>query len=91
MQGEESSAMRAYLALLVFELLLIAFSAHVTKAADEKLNVHIVPHTHDDVGWTSTVDEYYIEGAFLLTRHLSSVILTTCIDSYYMYGTGIFW
>ena len=26
---------------------------------DEKLQVHLVPHTHDDVGWLKTVDEYF--------------------------------
>ena len=26
---------------------------------DERLYIHLVAHTHDDVGWLKTVDEYF--------------------------------
>ncbi|XP_015121133.1 lysosomal alpha-mannosidase [Diachasma alloeum] len=29
------------------------------KTHPEKLNVHLVPHSHDDVGWLKTIDQYF--------------------------------
>ena len=30
-----------------------------TTSEEDKLQVHLVPHTHNDVGWLKTVDEYF--------------------------------
>lgn len=29
------------------------------RTSNEKINVHVIAHSHDDVGWLKTVDQYY--------------------------------
>ncbi|KAI6671517.1 hypothetical protein NL676_006402 [Syzygium grande] len=51
-----------------------------------KLNVHLVPHSHDDVGWLKTIDQYFvgsnnsIQGA-CVENVLDSVIKALVQDS----------
>ncbi|KAF5399826.1 Lysosomal alpha-mannosidase [Paragonimus heterotremus] len=51
-------------ALIIWVLLLqrshqTCFYKGCNPGQEEMLNLHLVPHTHDDVGWTSTVSNYY--------------------------------
>ena len=38
------------------------------------INIHMVPHSHDDVGWKETVDEYYSQGRIQVKKIYDSVI-----------------
>ncbi|GJQ83733.1 hypothetical protein Trydic_g20609 [Trypoxylus dichotomus] len=54
-------------------------SCHPTK--DDFINVHIVPHTHDDVGWLKTVDQYYYGDKNYIQNAGVRYILDSVMDS----------
>ncbi|XP_065090817.1 lysosomal alpha-mannosidase-like isoform X2 [Ochlerotatus camptorhynchus] len=47
----------------------------------DMLNVHLVPHTHDDVGWLKTVDQYYYGSRTLIQKAGVQYILDSVIES----------
>lgn len=46
----------------------------------KKLQIHLVPHTHDDVGWLKTVDQYFYGAERLVQAGSVQYILDTVID-----------
>jgi len=66
---------------LLFQLFRLQVSGFdCTNSKNQKLQIHIVPHTHDDVGWLKTVDQYYYGAERLVQAGAVQYILDTTID-----------
>ncbi|XP_020878111.1 probable alpha-mannosidase At5g66150 isoform X1 [Arabidopsis lyrata subsp. lyrata] len=51
------------------------------KVVPGKLNVHLVPHSHDDVGWLKTVDQYYVGSNNSIQNACVRNVLDSVVDS----------
>lgn len=47
--------------------------------SNDPLSIHIIPHTHDDLGWLKTVEEYYYGTNHYITQFSVKKILDTVI------------
>ncbi|CBI15496.3 unnamed protein product, partial [Vitis vinifera] len=51
------------------------------KPKKKTLNVHLVPHTHNDVGWRKTVDQYYVGSNYTADEGCVENILDSLIPA----------
>lgn len=80
MQQPLASKLLMVLGILLCYALTLTFTVMGSRN-NQPLNVHIVAHSHDDVGWLKTVDEYY-SGTNDHTQHARvKYILDTSIDA----------
>ena len=56
----------------------------------EPLTVHLVPHSHDDIGWLKTIDEYYTGYNQDIAIADVSSILDTVVDQLVLDDTKVF-
>ena len=69
----------SFLVTLIFPAASLAASLARDKGSADKINVHIIAHTHDDVGWKKTVDEYYYGSNQTIAKGAVQEILDTVV------------
>jgi alpha-mannosidase len=66
--------------VLVFSLGCFAAKDVMEMLAPNKLNVHLVPHSHDDPGWLKTADQYYTGSNSSIYRASVEYIFYSVVD-----------
>ena len=56
----------------------------------EPLTIHLVPHSHDDIGWLKTIDEYYSGTDMSIAIANVHQILDTVTDALILDETKVF-
>ena len=56
-------------------------NSHCSEPLANKLNVHLVPHTHDDVGWLKTVDQYFYGARSNIQKAGVQYIIDSAVNS----------
>ena len=54
-----SNLIRLASIFVIFSIAFSSFLSQKTSQDEEVINVHVIPHTHDDAGWIMTMQEYY--------------------------------
>jgi len=70
-------------ALLLLWLSVVIGAPHSRKAkrSDKLLNVHLVPHSHEDLGWLKTVDQYFTGANASIDEGSVQLILDNVVSS----------
>jgi alpha-mannosidase len=57
---------------------------------DGKINVHLVPHTHDDTGWQVTVDQYFFTEVYYVVDTVVDQLVKNPKRHFIYVETGFF-
>lgn len=60
---------------------LLAAATTLSSPAYAKIQVHVVPHTHDDIGWLKTVKEYANGYNTTIQNACTDCIITTVVEA----------
>ncbi|XP_023639510.1 probable alpha-mannosidase At5g66150 isoform X2 [Capsella rubella] len=80
------SLLKAAVCVIVSVLRLVNGGGYVkygteARVVPGKLNVHLVPHSHDDVGWLKTVDQYFVGSNNSIQNACVRNVLDSVVDS----------